>query len=464
MFPAPTANLDDPALYINRDLSWLEFNRRVLEEAQDPTVPMLERLKFLAIVSSNLDEFFMVRVGNTQQKVQSRIPIGSGADQTSPRGATREDAAVRAKPGRGAVPLSHGGGAADACRNTASSSAAANDLTEDERRQVRELFRREIFPVLTPLATDPAHPFPHLLNKSLNLAVVAQAARRRRPALRRRAGAERHAAVRGAARNGQQPRGHPRIARPRPGSHGAQDRTPSAPRLDAFVPLEDVIRLHLGDLFPGMELGRAVAFRVTRDSEYELDDEVDDLLEEIEAHVQGAPPRPPGAAGDRGRCAGRHRAVPRRRAEARDRRCLPDPRAARPDRAVPGLRRARLRRPARSAVRPRAGRRVRAVASAVAGHSRPRHPGLPPLRVVRPGGGLHRGRGGGRARARHQADALPHDQRLAHRARAPARGRSRQAGDGGDRAEGPHGRGAEHHLGEGTGEVRRPRRLRLRRA
>src|SRR6059058_1319203 len=81
----PVANLDDPALHLNRELSWLQFNRRVLEEAQDPTVPMLERLKFLAIFSSNLDEFFMVRVGNIQQKVQANLPIGSGADQMSPR-------------------------------------------------------------------------------------------------------------------------------------------------------------------------------------------------------------------------------------------------------------------------------------------------------------------------------------------------------------------------------------------
>ena len=81
----PSLNLDDPALYLNRDLSWLEFNRRVLEEAQDATVPMLERLKFLAIFSSNLDEFFMVRVGGIQQKVQANIPIGSGADQMPPR-------------------------------------------------------------------------------------------------------------------------------------------------------------------------------------------------------------------------------------------------------------------------------------------------------------------------------------------------------------------------------------------
>src|SRR6516162_4450979 len=76
--------LDDPSLYINRELSWLEFNRRVLEEAQDPQVPLLERLKFLAIFSSNLDEFFMVRVGGLQQKVQARIAQGSGADRMPP--------------------------------------------------------------------------------------------------------------------------------------------------------------------------------------------------------------------------------------------------------------------------------------------------------------------------------------------------------------------------------------------
>src|SRR5438128_3224083 len=83
--PQAVPALDDLVLYFNRELSWLQFNRRVLEEVQDPQVPLLERLKFLAIFSSNLDEFYMVRVGNIQQKVQANIPIGSGADQMSPR-------------------------------------------------------------------------------------------------------------------------------------------------------------------------------------------------------------------------------------------------------------------------------------------------------------------------------------------------------------------------------------------
>ena len=167
----PPANLDDPALYFNRDLSWLEFNRRVLEEAQDPTVPMLERLKFLAIFSSNLDEFFMVRVGGIQQKVQANIPIGSGADQMSPRlqlEQIRETAnALVAEQYRvlrsEVLP-------ALAARGIVLRTGA--QLSEAERVHIRGVFTQEIFPVLTPLSTDPAHPFPHLSNKSLNLAVT----------------------------------------------------------------------------------------------------------------------------------------------------------------------------------------------------------------------------------------------------------------------------------------------------
>jgi polyphosphate kinase len=299
-----TVSLDDPSLYINRDLSWLEFNRRVLEEAQDPSVPTLERLKFVAIFSSNLDEFFMVRVGNTQQKVQSRIPTGSGADQMPPavqleqiRQRVRELVAQQYSCLYEQI--------LPTLRERGILVLKADELTAEQRQYVQDLFRREIFPILTPLATDPAHPFPHLLNRSLALAVT----------LRRPGEAETlYALV-------QVPSVLPRFVELPKSSAVAHESNRDSRiigleqtvlRVDkvelngdptcsisfsgnytlpanlsyAFVPLEEIIRLHLQDLFPGMELIRAVAFRVTRDSEYELDDEVDDLLEEIEAHVK----------------------------------------------------------------------------------------------------------------------------------------------------------------------------------
>jgi polyphosphate kinase len=278
--PVNPANLDDPALYFNRDLSWLEFNRRVLEEAQDPSVPMLERLKFLAIFSSNLDEFYMVRVGNIQQKVQANIPLGSGADQMPPRAqldqiraTTRELVAAQYRVLREEVLP------ALAARGVVI--RTPEQLTDAERAHVRGVFTREIFPVLTPLSTDPAHPFPHLQNKTLNLAVTLR---------KRKAADDLYAVV-------QVPGVLPRfLPLPAPTASGAQKIVPAngeavasaaAPAVaHAFLPLEDAMRMHLGELFPGLEIGPAVAFRVTRDGEYELDDEVDDLLEEIEAHVR----------------------------------------------------------------------------------------------------------------------------------------------------------------------------------
>jgi polyphosphate kinase len=154
------------------------------------------------------------------------------------------------------------------------------ELREPELAHVKAVFRREIFPVLTPLSTDPAHPFPHLLNKSLNLAVT----------LRRPNDADPLYAV------VQVPGVLPRFLA-LPAAEGAPARAaaesgsvappgPRAPTAHAFFALEDAIRLHLTELFPGLEVVSAAAFRVTRDSEYELDDEVDDLLEEIEAHVR----------------------------------------------------------------------------------------------------------------------------------------------------------------------------------
>ncbi|MBI3409870.1 MAG: polyphosphate kinase 1 [Planctomycetes bacterium] len=254
--PAPVA-LDDPALYFNREMSWLEFNRRVLEEALDSSVPLLERLKFLAIFESNLDEFFMVRVGGLQQKVLAGIAVGSGADRMPPREQLeRISKAVRQMQD-------------DAYRCLREQLLPAldkegillrglKDLSAEQRQSLTKYFRRDVFPVLTPLAIDVGHPFPHLLNKSLNLAVILQ---------RPRSPENLFAVV-------QVPAVLPRFV-------------PLAEKGQFFAPLESVIRLHLPDLFPGMNIVCSTVFRVTRNSEYEIDDdEVEDLLQTIEEEVR----------------------------------------------------------------------------------------------------------------------------------------------------------------------------------
>ena len=254
----PATSLDDPSLYINRELSWLEFNRRVLEEALDTAVPLLERLKFLAILSSNLDEFFMVRVGGLQQKVQAKIAQGSGADRMAP--AEQIDRISQAV--RQMVAAQYQCLLEDVLPSLEKEGIVIRglkDLTEVDRKHVYELFHREIFPVLTPLAIDPGHPFPRLLNKSLNLAVLLQ-----RPGQ-----ADRLFAV------VQVPAVLPRLV------------NLPAERGHVFTPLETVIRMHLPDLFPGMRLDSATVFRVTRNSDFEIDDdEVEDLLKAIEEEVR----------------------------------------------------------------------------------------------------------------------------------------------------------------------------------
>jgi polyphosphate kinase len=254
---APPPALDDPALYINRELSWLEFNRRVLEEARDPTVPLLERLKFLAIFGSNLDEFFMVRVGGLQQKMQAGIIRGSGADRVSPR----EQLEQISKLVRELVDEQNRTLAAIAPALEAEGIVIRKiaELSDTERKRLHDMFHREVFPVLTPLAVDPGHPFPHLLNKSLNLAVI----------LRRPRDDERLLAV------VQVPAVLQRFV------------LWQSEKGHVCVPLETVIRLHLDALFPGMTIEQANVFRVTRDSEYEIDDdEVEDLLKAIEEEVR----------------------------------------------------------------------------------------------------------------------------------------------------------------------------------
>ncbi len=257
--PAAAVSLDDPSLYINRELSWLEFNRRVLEEAQDARVPFMERLKFLAIVASNLDEFFMVRVGGLMQKVHAGITRSSGADHTTPKVQLEKISQLVSKMVQDQYQVLTEEVTPALEKAGIVLKSAVKQLTDADKKHLRENFRREVFPVLTPLAIDPGHPFPHLANKSLNLAVVLE-----RPAHPDRL----YAVVQ-----------VPAVLRrfvPLAVEEGY-----------AFAPLEAVIRLHLNELFPGMKIDHATVFRVTRDSEYEIEDEeVEDLLKAIEESVR----------------------------------------------------------------------------------------------------------------------------------------------------------------------------------
>lgn len=251
-------SLDDPSLYINRDLSWLEFNRRVLEEACDPGVPLLERLKFLAIFTSNLDEFFMVRVSGIQQKVQAALPQGTTADRLNPlEQVERIGQLTRAMIAQQYDCLL--GKLLPALEKEGIVFRRPAELTPEETRFLQELFHREIYPVLTPLAIDPGHPFPHLLNKSLNLAVR----------LHRTDETEKLYAV------VQVPGVLPRFVA-----------LPSSTQ-NVFIPLESVIRLHLPELFRGLTVMDATPFQVTRNADFEISgDEVDDLLKTIEVEIR----------------------------------------------------------------------------------------------------------------------------------------------------------------------------------
>src|SRR5438132_5459283 len=165
---------EDPLLYINRELSWLEFNERVLEEAKDPRNPLLERLKFLCIVASNLDEFFEVRVAGLKQQRQSNV-IAPGPDAMSP---SEQLVAISARVRKMVddqyrlwneelVPL---------LEQNHIFFLPYDELTKEEKQYYTKYFAKSVYPVLTPLAVDPVHPFPQLLNKSLNVAVELEGA------------------------------------------------------------------------------------------------------------------------------------------------------------------------------------------------------------------------------------------------------------------------------------------------
>jgi polyphosphate kinase len=255
-------SLSDPSLYINRELSWLGFNNRVLEQARDERHPLLERVRFVAISETNLDEFFMIRVAGLQQQVASELP------NPVPDGMTPEEQLLRIHDhteeffeerrrvlNEELIP---------ALETEGIRMVPHNKVRAAERRELKERFVSDILPILTPLAIDPAHPFPHISNLSLNLLVVIGNEGRRVMA---------------------------RIKVPT--TIDRFMRLPDEPRDPGqkpemrFVNVEEVISANLDELFPGKDVVASYIFQVTRNADFVIEeDEAADLLQAIEDELE----------------------------------------------------------------------------------------------------------------------------------------------------------------------------------
>ena len=264
-----TADLDDPSLYINRELSWLQFNWRVLEEALDERHPLLERVKFLAIFASNLDEFFMIRVSGLRRQVTG------GVLEVPPDGMTPSEqlAAIyhtlTVHLARQAACWQHD--LVPKLQQAGIRFQYYQDLQPQQRDFLRWYFEREVLPVLTPLAFDPTHPFPHMANLSFNLAVVVNDSQR----------GECFARVKVEDVL-------PRLVRIPDEDQAEQYRQRGLTEGlgNTFVWMEEIIAAHLDMLFPGLAVVAAYPFRVTRDADLEIkDDEASDLLTDMEEQV-----------------------------------------------------------------------------------------------------------------------------------------------------------------------------------
>ena len=242
-----------PGRFLDRESSWLAFNRRVLELAEDPDVPLLERARFLAIFASNLDEFFMVRVAGLKRRMATGLAVRSISGLLPREVLENISRITRELSQRHARCLQED--LLPALAKEGIELLRWDECTDDERQRLHSLFREQVFPVLTPLAVDPAHPFPYISGLSLNLAVVV--------------------------RNPQTEQEHfARVKVP-----------PILPRFvrasgERFVPLEDVIAAHLPQLFPGMEVLQHHTFRVTRNEDLDVEeDDVENILQALEREL-----------------------------------------------------------------------------------------------------------------------------------------------------------------------------------
>jgi polyphosphate kinase len=253
-------NFDDASLYINRELSWLEFNNRVLEEAHDELTPIMEKLKFASIFSSNLDEFFMVRVGSFLRAIEADINEHDSSGRTIKQQIDEISDKVREliKDQYKCImkEIIPGLKEADIFIHQ------IDELDENETARLNKYFEVQVFPILTPLALDAGHPFPFLSNLRLNLMVVfKEAGNINAP--------QPHAFV-------EVPSVVPRLVPVNTDKSGYH-----------FILLEDLIRNHIQVLFPGMQIKNTIALRVTRNHDYDLhENEVMDLLKSVESEIK----------------------------------------------------------------------------------------------------------------------------------------------------------------------------------
>jgi polyphosphate kinase len=243
--------------FLNRELSWLDFNARVLELAEDEKLPLLERVKFLAIFASNLDEFYMVRIAGLKRRQTTGLTV------RSPDGLTiREQLELVTQRTQDLVQRHANVFLKDISPRLEEAGIRIvhwEDLADDDARRQREYFRDQVFPVLTPLAVDPAHPFPYISGLSLNLAVIVRAPD---------SGVAHFARVK-------VPNNVPRFVQVGPAGDTAM-----------FLPLEDLIAAHLPQLFPGLEVVSHHLFRVTRNTDVEVEEDRDeDLLQALEREL-----------------------------------------------------------------------------------------------------------------------------------------------------------------------------------
>ena len=249
-------DLTGPGRFYNRELSWLGFNWRVLEEAENPRVPLLERLRFLSISATNLDEFYTVRVAGLRELAHAGnvTPAADGLTPAEQLVLINEDARHLMQRQQSVF---------DELRRQMEAERITildrNTLSQEDRAALEAIFLNNVFPVLSPLAIDPAHPFPFIPNTGFSLALQLQRRRDKRPL---------------------------RALLPIPAQIARFVPLPSSEGAHRFLPLEDVLLLHVDSLFPGYDLKGHCAFRVLRDSDLEVEEEAEDLVREFETALK----------------------------------------------------------------------------------------------------------------------------------------------------------------------------------